>query len=179
MRALHLGSQGVRPREGGRHAQGHPPTPGRALTSQNWLCPLACLHPHSGTWVAVSPPALPWQDLRPQPGVALPHPLAQGLGPVAFPWSPHPVPAVPRLPWNLSPPVGLPQLPEPYLPWGWPDVQLPQKPCSAGARLWLPPRALACQEGGQPPRSPGPPAAQLSSQVLTQPLLLAGLSFPP
>lgn len=117
--------------------------PDKAFTSQMWLCPPAWEHPHICTWVAVSRSAPPWRDLSPQPGVPLPPPLAQVLGLAGFPWSPSLVPALPPSPWILSPPIGLPRLPVPYLPWGRSRRLAP----GAGLLSWGPPPA---GRGGQP-----------------------------
>lgn len=84
-----------------------------------------------------------------------------------FPWSPHPVPALPHSPRSLSPAMGPSRLPTPYLPWGRPGRWLLEEPCSVGGRLQLPPGGPpACWECGQPLRVSWPTQRHGSGSVL-------------
>lgn len=144
--------------------------PDKAFTSQKWLYPAAYQHSDICTWMAAWAP--PWWGLRPQPGLPLPHPLAQALGTVGFPWSPKlrpsPTPPTPE----LEPTCGTALAACPLPAMGQPGLPVPGDSGSAGAP--------ACRPGGQPllvsrsigstARCSGPPSV---------PSLLAGLSFLP
>lgn len=104
--------------------------------------------------------APPWWGLRPQPGVSLPHPLAQALGTVMFPWSLSLDPVPPDPPRSLNSLVGLPWPPAPYLPWNSLDFQFLETVVQLGSLPAAPVVSLS--------RSPSPSAARLSAQALPQ-----------
>lgn len=130
--------------------------PDKAFTSQKWLYPAAYQHSHICTWMAAWAP--PWWGLRPQPGLPLPHALAQALGTVGFPWSLSLDPAPPHPPRSLNPLVGLPWPPAPYLPWDSPDFRFLETVVQLGSLPAVPVVSLSW--------SPSPSAARLSAQAL-------------
>lgn len=133
-------------------------------------CLSAPLYLHLGGCEPIDP-AL--GDLRPQPGVALPHALAQALGPVAFPWSPRPVPGPTPLTPEPEPTHGAPLAACPIPAMGTARISGSWRRAAQLGSLRVPPLVSAS-------RSPGPfgSTAQLSGPH-SVPSLLAGLAFPP